>query len=434
MKLVLPDKNYRYRHPSQLPALFRNENGAIDLASIMVGVIVIGLIGGVIAATIFAVIPWAQDAAAKHQLDSITQAENAYYGFTAGNLSNLPSGAKANTYSSSPMIAESNFLEQAPNYCVVASADGKSYNSYSLSGTGRVWTTDNTNVPPTVYPGTLAQACPASYTSTTVSTSLVPTARVSLPGEFTSPQSVGPAQSDTKTLSFSLPKSYSNYTVVWTDTLNTMNGGGTGNNTSTLTDTNGQPYWSYTIAPGSGGWTAGTATVTATITDNTTKQTTAKIWSVITPNGASGSGDPMWNTVEAPIATFAHFGTSAANPNRLTVTFSTNGQNNQYNVGGSFIVASQITYYCQNAGGGNINGPYVATAAAGLSLPWGASNPGPNSGTATVADCQVGQVPYSASGQVPTENWWENYSNGSKGYVTGLLTPIDNTTSFVAGP
>ena len=39
----------------------RNEAGAIDLASIMVGIIVIGLIGGVVASTIFAVIPWTQE-------------------------------------------------------------------------------------------------------------------------------------------------------------------------------------------------------------------------------------------------------------------------------------------------------------------------------------------------------------------------------------
>ena len=61
---------------------FKNEAGAIDLASIMVGIIVIGLIGGVIAATVFAVIPWAQDNAAKQQLDSIASAQNAYIGLS----------------------------------------------------------------------------------------------------------------------------------------------------------------------------------------------------------------------------------------------------------------------------------------------------------------------------------------------------------------
>lgn len=61
---------------------FRNEDGAIDLASIMVGIIVIGLIGGVIAATVFAVIPWAQDNAAKQQLDSVAAAQSAFIGLT----------------------------------------------------------------------------------------------------------------------------------------------------------------------------------------------------------------------------------------------------------------------------------------------------------------------------------------------------------------
>jgi type II secretory pathway pseudopilin PulG len=60
--------------------VFVNDDGAIDLASIMVGIIVIGLIGAIIAATIFAVIPWAQDNAAKQQLDSVKSAEDAYRG------------------------------------------------------------------------------------------------------------------------------------------------------------------------------------------------------------------------------------------------------------------------------------------------------------------------------------------------------------------
>jgi hypothetical protein len=67
---------------SSAKAAFTNEDGAIDLASIMVGIIVIGLIGGVIAATVFAVIPWAQDNAAKQQLDSVASAQAAYIGLS----------------------------------------------------------------------------------------------------------------------------------------------------------------------------------------------------------------------------------------------------------------------------------------------------------------------------------------------------------------
>jgi alpha-tubulin suppressor-like RCC1 family protein len=53
----------------------RSDTGAIDLASIMVGVIVIGVIAGIIAATVFAVIPWSQNSAAKGNLDAVRTAE-----------------------------------------------------------------------------------------------------------------------------------------------------------------------------------------------------------------------------------------------------------------------------------------------------------------------------------------------------------------------
>lgn len=66
-----------------LKEAFKNEDGAIDLASIMVGIIVIGIIGGVVAATVFAVIPWAQDNGAKQQLDNVASAESAYRGLAA---------------------------------------------------------------------------------------------------------------------------------------------------------------------------------------------------------------------------------------------------------------------------------------------------------------------------------------------------------------
>lgn len=66
-------------------ALFQNEDGAVDLGSIMVGVIVTGIIGAVVAATVFAVIPWSQNNAAKSQLDTVDTAENTYRGLAIGN-------------------------------------------------------------------------------------------------------------------------------------------------------------------------------------------------------------------------------------------------------------------------------------------------------------------------------------------------------------
>jgi hypothetical protein len=61
---------------NRLANLRHSVAGAIDLASIMVGVIVLGVIASVIAATVFVVIPWAQDNAAKGDLGAVREAQS----------------------------------------------------------------------------------------------------------------------------------------------------------------------------------------------------------------------------------------------------------------------------------------------------------------------------------------------------------------------
>lgn len=90
--------------------LLSSSKGALDLSSIMVGVIVISLIGGVIGATVFAVIPWAQDHAAKQQLQSIAVAQNVYAGFDASEWSNTQMSLTA-AVTPTPVAAG-----YAPNY------------------------------------------------------------------------------------------------------------------------------------------------------------------------------------------------------------------------------------------------------------------------------------------------------------------------------
>lgn len=62
---------------------FLNEDGAIDVASIMVSVVVLGIVAGLIASTVFVVVPWAQDNAAKNQLKSVMAAQQAFAGMAA---------------------------------------------------------------------------------------------------------------------------------------------------------------------------------------------------------------------------------------------------------------------------------------------------------------------------------------------------------------
>lgn len=141
------------------PDLFRNENGAIDLASIMVGIIVIGLIGGIIASTIFVVIPWAQDNAAKQQLDSIVQAENAYMGLSSASPSPLPAGYSENSFTDSSGLANAKLLATNPKYCVITKDNGKGFQAFSASASGTIWSNENTATKPTKYTGTLPTAC-----------------------------------------------------------------------------------------------------------------------------------------------------------------------------------------------------------------------------------------------------------------------------------
>lgn len=79
-KRLTPDPPLRFSFD-----VFRRSDGVIDLASIMVGVLVLGIIGGLIVATVFAVIPWSQDAAARDALESVGTAESIQFAYsTAG--------------------------------------------------------------------------------------------------------------------------------------------------------------------------------------------------------------------------------------------------------------------------------------------------------------------------------------------------------------
>ena len=150
--------------PTRLPMkpsteVFRNEQGVIDLASIMVGIIVIGMIGGVIAATVFAVIPWAQDAAAKQQLDNIVTAESAYMGYSATTPSLLPAGSPTNSYGYSNELEAANVLIQGKTYCVIPTPDRKGFDAYAQSASGKVFTASDRKTKPEIYSSSLPSAC-----------------------------------------------------------------------------------------------------------------------------------------------------------------------------------------------------------------------------------------------------------------------------------
>lgn len=128
-------RNLRRRIPST--------RGAIDLASIMVGVLVIGIIGSVIAATVFSAIPWAQQQAARGDLDSIRSAESVAYA-----QSSLPGPAK---YLSVAELETAGLLQSSPRVGVTTNAAGTCYVAASRAATGDLYVITSDDPDPKLY-------------------------------------------------------------------------------------------------------------------------------------------------------------------------------------------------------------------------------------------------------------------------------------------
>jgi surface protein len=138
---------------SPLHQVLKSSRAAIDLASIMVGVIIIGIIGGIIGATVFAVIPWTQDKAAKQQLESIHTAENAFFGLNSDTNAVLKNTTVRSTFADSTQLSANDLLTEGQTYCVTKINSGKGYNAYVRSASGKVFAASNVDQQPTVYTG-----------------------------------------------------------------------------------------------------------------------------------------------------------------------------------------------------------------------------------------------------------------------------------------
>ena len=141
---------------------FKNEEGAIDLASIMVGIIVIGLIGGVIAATVFAVIPWAQDNAAKQQLDSAAAAQSAYVGLSL-EATTSPNGVAADLgkaqYGSATNLKNANLFDATAakvSIAVSGAGDTATFAAAKKSQSGKTFYVTDKKTQPTDHSATAA--------------------------------------------------------------------------------------------------------------------------------------------------------------------------------------------------------------------------------------------------------------------------------------
>jgi type II secretory pathway pseudopilin PulG len=148
--------------------IFRNsDTGAIDLASIMVGVLVIGIIAGVIAATVFAVIPWSQDNAAKQSLDAVKTAESVQLAQSAG--LGAAKFADSTTLEGTTNANGASLLQASPNIKVVVSSDGAHFIAASKSDHANTvfYITDDGQKATTTPPTTAGDAVAPTWNATT---------------------------------------------------------------------------------------------------------------------------------------------------------------------------------------------------------------------------------------------------------------------------
>lgn len=154
-KLTQALKNHRAKLHS-----IRNEQGAaISLGEIMVAIVVTAVLVGIILTILFGLIPWSQDHVAKNNLAQITVAQETHQARTIGGAGT--GWTFGNLLTETDPLTE--YIPYEPEkYCsVIDTAEGQTYVSYAVSGSGKVFTNNSANLAPTETTLTAAQAdCP----------------------------------------------------------------------------------------------------------------------------------------------------------------------------------------------------------------------------------------------------------------------------------
>lgn len=123
--------------------IWNSSRGAIDLASIMVGVIVTALLTGGSAVVFLGLIPWMQDNSAQSSLSTLSIAQSS-------------SMQAYDKYSTTAELVNLGVLQASSDYCTQPVGD--TYISYARGGSGRIFTVTGTDTP-TLFTGDVAATC-----------------------------------------------------------------------------------------------------------------------------------------------------------------------------------------------------------------------------------------------------------------------------------
>lgn len=120
---------------SLIQKALKREKGMLDLASIITGTIITGILGAVTAATFIFVIPWFQDKTAQDDINLIKVAEDSQYSDTSsyGNLTSLKASNYLNkTVSTTACVALSS-PTNASDYTIYVTSKSNTIFRYNRS-------------------------------------------------------------------------------------------------------------------------------------------------------------------------------------------------------------------------------------------------------------------------------------------------------------
>lgn len=123
-------------------ATLRGNEGVIDLASILVGVVVIGIVGAGVLATVTTIIPFAQDEAAKSDLSAVNTAQSVQFTMAAADGLGIYKNYDELT---APDADGDTYVQDSESIDALALNGGTDFVAVSVSGTGNIYALTNDN-------------------------------------------------------------------------------------------------------------------------------------------------------------------------------------------------------------------------------------------------------------------------------------------------
>ena len=124
----------------------KNERGGVDLGSIMTGVVILGITGGVIAATTLGVIPAIQNNVAKSSLSTISLAQSSHKQGT-GKYGTMQDLVDKNLMEKSNETGANENISADGKFCTVVYATG-AYMASAKGSSGKYYTITDKNLTP----------------------------------------------------------------------------------------------------------------------------------------------------------------------------------------------------------------------------------------------------------------------------------------------